>query len=118
MAGGTGRLCRHAAVLKMLSGKMTGIIYVETLSVWLHGMAGNAEFRLFRALHVRAHAADDAQSGQHAQADKGQLLPGRSTRERRAYQEKGRQHGAQDNLTNEDPNHAASVFGRSKRILE
>src|ERR1700747_743496 len=40
MAGVTGRLYRHAVVLKMLSGKMTGIICVETLSVWLHGVAG------------------------------------------------------------------------------
>jgi hypothetical protein len=103
-----GRIGRHPVILEMLGGNMIGVIHVEALSVGNHDVARNAESSLFGALHVRVHAAHNAESGKHTQANESHDLPASRTRKRRPNQKDRGQCDAEHNLTNENPNQRTS----------
>src|ERR1700729_711218 len=111
VAGIAGHVRRNAMILKMLGGNVAGIIHAQALSVRDYRVARNAERRLFGALYVCVHPTHDAQRRKHAQPNERQNLPARSPRQRRTDQENRGQHNAQDNLTDQNPNHRTS-FGR------
>src|SRR5208283_364675 len=108
MARKAGHVRRHAVILKVLRRNMAWVVHKETSTVGFHGVAGDAESRLFGTLHVRVYTPDDAESGKNAQADEGQDLPGRTCGDGGTNQEDGGEHNAQDNLTDENPDHTAS----------
>ena len=110
VAGVAGHVRRHAVILKVLRGQMAGIIHVQASSVGNHYMARNAELSLLGTLDVRVHSAHDAQGRKHAQTDERQDFPAGGVRQRRPDQKNAGQHDAQDNLTDENPDHPASCF--------
>src|ERR1700735_643961 len=86
MARITGHVRRHSMILKMLRGNMTRIIYVKASAIGSHNVTRNAELRLFGALHVRVHPAQNAKSREHAQRNEGHYLPACRARQRRTNQ--------------------------------
>ena len=75
MARITRHVRRHSVILKVLGGYIFGIVDIEALSIRCHHMTGNAEFRLFGALHMDVHSAHNTKRRKHAQANESQDFP-------------------------------------------
>ena len=62
----------HPVILEMRCGKIRRIVHVEALSVGLHDVARQAEFRTLRSLKLIGNAHGPAQNGQAEENEKRQ----------------------------------------------
>lgn len=108
VAGITGHVRRHSMVLEMLRRNVCGIVQVKALSIVFHGVARDAEFGLFGALHVCVHPAHDAKSRKSTQPNEGHNLPSDSLCHGRPDQKDQCQYDAEHDLNDENSSHQSS----------